>query len=56
MTPSFDEMHIDATAVREHHGSLERWLAEQTGDAMRSRRAEAATIPANRANLAEVAA
>ena len=44
MTPSFDEMRIDATAVREHYRGYERWLADQTGDAMRLRRDEAATI------------
>ncbi|MEO6031450.1 MAG: circularly permuted type 2 ATP-grasp protein [Burkholderiaceae bacterium] len=44
MTPCFDEMRIDATAVREHYRGYERWLADQTGDSMRARREEAATI------------
>ena len=44
MRVSFDEMHADADAVREHYRGYQRWLAEQPGDVIRSRREEAAAI------------
>ncbi len=44
MRPSFDEMHADAGAVREHYRGYERWLAEQPSDVMLSRREEAEMI------------
>ena len=44
MRPSFDEMHADATAVREHYTGYQRWLAEQPGDVIRARREEAEVI------------
>ncbi len=46
MRVSFDEMHTnaDADAVRDHYRSYQRWLAEQPGDVIRSRREEAEVI------------
>ena len=44
MTPSFDEMHADASTVREHYRGYDEWLAQQPGDVMRSRRDEAEVI------------
>ena len=44
MTPSFDEMQATPDSVREHYRGYQRWLAEQPGDAMRSRREEAEVI------------
>ena len=44
MRPSFDEMHADAETVREHYRGYDRWLAQQPGDVMRSRREEAEVI------------
>ena len=44
MRPSFDEMHANAGAVREHYRGYERWLAEQPSDVMLSRREEAEMI------------
>jgi uncharacterized circularly permuted ATP-grasp superfamily protein len=44
MRPSFDEMRADANSVREHYRCYDRWLAQQPGDVMLSRREEAATI------------
>ena len=44
MRPSFDEMHAQAGAVREHYRGYERWLAEQPSDVMLSRREEAEMI------------
>jgi uncharacterized circularly permuted ATP-grasp superfamily protein len=32
---SFDEMHADAGAVRDHYAGYQRWLAEQPGDVIR---------------------
>ena len=44
MNRQFDEMYSGPEAVREHYRSYARWLAEQPGDVMSSRREEAATI------------
>src|ERR1700754_5204380 len=44
MPKRFDEMQATATEVREHYKAYERWLAQQPGDAMRSRREEAEMI------------
>jgi uncharacterized circularly permuted ATP-grasp superfamily protein len=44
MRASFDEMHADAETVREHYRGYDRWLAQQPGDVMRSRREEAEVI------------
>ena len=44
MRPSFDEMHANAGAVREHYRGYERWLTEQPSDVMLSRREEAEMI------------
>jgi uncharacterized circularly permuted ATP-grasp superfamily protein len=41
---SFDEMHADAGAVRDHYAGYQRWLAEQPGDVIRARREEAEVI------------
>ena len=38
MRASFDEMQATGTTVRDHYRVYERWLAEQPGDVMRSRR------------------
>ncbi|MES2956633.1 MAG: circularly permuted type 2 ATP-grasp protein [Pseudomonadota bacterium] len=44
MSRAFDEMYRSPEAVREHYRSYARWLAEQPGDAMRTRREEAEVI------------
>ncbi len=44
MRPSFDEMHADASTVREHYRGYDRWLARQANDVMLSRREEAEVI------------
>jgi len=44
MRASFDEMQADGTTVREHYRVYDRWLAQQPGDVMRSRREEAEMI------------
>jgi uncharacterized circularly permuted ATP-grasp superfamily protein len=44
MRPSFDEMRADANTVREHYRGYDRWLAQQPGDVMLSRREEAEMI------------
>ena len=44
MTPSFDEMHADGRAVRDHYRGYARWLAQQPRDVMQSRREEAEVI------------
>ena len=44
MGPGFDEMRADAATVREHYLGYDRWLSEQPGDTMRSRREEAELI------------
>ena len=44
MRPSFDEMHADGATVREHYRGYDRWLAQQPGDVMQSRREEAEVI------------
>jgi uncharacterized circularly permuted ATP-grasp superfamily protein len=44
MKQGFDEMQATATQVREHYKAYERWLAQQPGDVMRSRREEAEMI------------
>ena len=44
MSRQFDEMYSGPEAVREHYRHYARWLAQQPGDVMSSRREEAATI------------
>ncbi len=44
MRATFDEMHADGSAVREHYRGYDRWLAQQPGDVMLSRREEAEVI------------
>jgi uncharacterized circularly permuted ATP-grasp superfamily protein len=44
MRPSFDEMHADGAAVREHYRGYDRWLTQQPSDVMQSRREEAEVI------------
>jgi uncharacterized circularly permuted ATP-grasp superfamily protein len=44
MAKHFDEMYSAPDMVREHYRSYARWLAEQPGDVMRSRREEAEVI------------
>jgi uncharacterized circularly permuted ATP-grasp superfamily protein len=44
MRPSFDEMRADSDTVREHYRGYDRWLAQQPGDVMLSRREEAEVI------------
>ena len=44
MRASFDEMQATSTTVRDHYRVYERWLAQQPGDVMRSRREEAEMI------------
>src|SRR4051812_30091734 len=44
MRTSFDEMRNGDGAVRDHYRGYERWLAEQPGDVMQSRREEAEVI------------
>jgi uncharacterized circularly permuted ATP-grasp superfamily protein len=41
MSMPFDEMYSAGGAVREHYSEFERWLSEQTAEAMRDKRAEA---------------
>jgi len=41
MTKPYDEMHGAEGAVREHYREFERWLAEQSAESMRDKRAEA---------------
>jgi uncharacterized circularly permuted ATP-grasp superfamily protein len=41
MSKPFDEMHDAQGAAREHYREFERWLAEQSADTMRNKRAEA---------------
>jgi uncharacterized circularly permuted ATP-grasp superfamily protein len=43
-SPRFDEMHVNSQLVRPHYQSYDRWLAQQPGDVMRSRREEAEMI------------
>ncbi len=42
--PMFDEMNASASSVRGHYQGYQRWLAKQSDDAMRARRAEAEMI------------
>ena len=42
--PMFDEMNANATSVRAHYESYQRWLAQQPADVMQDRRAEAEMI------------
>jgi uncharacterized circularly permuted ATP-grasp superfamily protein len=44
MRPSFDEMHANSAAVREHYETYSRWLAQQPQDMMRARKEEAEMI------------
>jgi len=44
MNNAFDEMRSAPDVVREHYRSYARWLAEQPGEVMRSRREEAEVI------------
>jgi uncharacterized circularly permuted ATP-grasp superfamily protein len=44
MPPSFDEMRISGSEVREHYRSYERWLRAQPQELMRDRRDEAEMI------------
>jgi len=44
MKQGFDEMQASATQVRDHYKVYERWLGQQPGDVMRSRREEAEMI------------
>ncbi len=44
MKAGFDEMHTAERAVRAHYATYDRWLAEQPGDVMSSRREEAEMI------------
>ncbi len=41
MAHAYDEMYGSGSVVRAHYGEFERWLDEQTPDAMRFKRAEA---------------
>ena len=41
---TYDEMHAKAGTVREHYAAYGRWLADQPGDVMKSRRDEAEMI------------
>ena len=41
---TYDEMHAAGRKVREHYAAYDRWLAEQPGDVMKSRRDEAEMI------------
>ena len=38
---AFDEMHDGSDRVREHYREFDRWLSEQSPDAMQDKRAEA---------------
>ena len=44
MKSGFDEMHAASAEVREHYRGYDRWLAQQPGDVMLSRREEAEVI------------
>ncbi len=44
MRPSFDEMHVSGTEVREHYREYDRWLQAQAPELMRDRREEAELI------------
>jgi uncharacterized circularly permuted ATP-grasp superfamily protein len=44
MPPSFDEMRISGSEVRDHYRTYERWLQAQPQDLMRDRRDEAEMI------------
>jgi uncharacterized circularly permuted ATP-grasp superfamily protein len=44
MRPSFDEMHAAGADVREHYRGYDRWLGQQPGGVMLSRREEAEVI------------
>ncbi len=44
MKPSFDEMQMTPSTVREHYRGYDRWLAMQPRDVMKSRREEAEMI------------
>src|SRR3954469_2395697 len=44
MRASFDEMQASSTTVRDHYRLYDRWLSQQPGDVMRSRREEAEMI------------
>ena len=44
MRPSFDEMRISGSEVRDHYRQYERWLQSQPTDLMRDRREEAEVI------------
>ena len=44
MKSSFDEMHAAGQKVREHYGTYDRWLKQQPGEMMSSRREEAEMI------------
>ena len=44
MKPSFDEMQMTPSSVREHYRGYDRWLANQPRDVMKSRREEAEMI------------
>ena len=44
MRSTFDEMHANGSTVREHYRGYDRWLAQQPGDVMLSRREEAEVI------------
>jgi uncharacterized circularly permuted ATP-grasp superfamily protein len=41
MSKAFDEMYGEEAQVREHYREFGRWLAEQSGETMRNKRAEA---------------
>ena len=42
--PMFDEMNANATSVRTHYESYQRWLSQQPADVMQARRAESEMI------------
>jgi uncharacterized circularly permuted ATP-grasp superfamily protein len=44
MKSGFDEMHAAGATVRDHYRCYDRWLAQQPGDVMLSRREEAEVI------------
>ena len=44
MRPSFDEMHANGGAVREHYLTYNQWLSQQPQEMMRARREEAEMI------------
>ncbi len=41
MAAAYDEMYREDERVREHYREFERWLADQSADTMRNKRAEA---------------